>query len=256
MQLPFPVAAEPYPRGGRDKAFVRENKFVASGTMTAAALDVLRLHCLPDPRYPEGWIESIYFDTPLLTAYREKANGDNLKRKIRVRWYPDTDPATAPRPHPEIPGTTIPAFFEVKDRMGAARDKLHTGFRMDGTMLQYAPLTDSDLLRAIRQQAQAMNVAMAEMIVPTISIRYYRYRFVCPVTGTRISLDTRLVSDRCNPDLMPETEPRYCMQIVCEAKSPVYRNWSWSETLFRLGFRSHSFSKYGEFINQRIQGRR
>ena len=140
--------------------------------------------------------------------------------------------------------------------MGAARDKLHTGFRMDGTMLQYAPLTDSDLLRAIRQQAQAMNVAMAEMIVPTISIRYYRYRLVCPITRTRISLDTRLVSDRCNPDLMPGTEPRHIPQIVCEAKSPMHRHWPWSETLFRLGFRSCSFSKYGEFINQRIQGGR
>ena len=167
MQLPFPVAADPYPRGGQEQALVRERKFVAHAPMAAFARDVLRHHCLPDPDYPEGLFESIYFDTPQLTAYWEKANGDNLKRKIRVRWYPDTDPATAPRPHPEIPGTTIPAFFEVKDRMGAARDKLHTGFRMDGTMLQYAPLTDSDLLRAIRQQAQAMNVAMAEMIVPT-----------------------------------------------------------------------------------------
>ncbi|MGI6496515.1 MAG: VTC domain-containing protein [Kiritimatiellia bacterium] len=256
MQLPFPVAAEPYPRGGREEAFVRENKFVAPATMAAAAHDVLRHHCLPDPKYPEGWIESIYFDTPQLTAYWEKANGDNLKRKIRVRWYPPTDPAAAPRPQPGAPGVPILAFFEVKDRLGAAREKLHAGFRMDGALLQYAPLTDTALLRVIRRQARAMDVAMAEMIVPTISIRYYRYRFVCPVTGTRISLDTRLVSDRCNPDLMPETEPRYCMQIVCEAKSPVYRNWSWSETLFRLGFRSHSFSKYGEFINQRIQGRR
>jgi len=36
----------------------------------------------------------------------------------------------------------------------------------------------------------------------------------------------------------------------------VHRHWPWSETLFRLGFRSCSFSKYGEFINQRIQGGR
>jgi hypothetical protein len=160
-----------------------------------------------------------------------------------VRWYPDTDPATAPRPHPEIPGTTIPAFFEVKDRMGAARDKLHTGFRMDGTMLQYAPPYRLRSAKGNPATGTSHERGHGGDDRATISIRYYRYRLVCPITRTRISLDTRLVSDRCNPDLMPGTEPRHIPQIVCEAKSPMHRHWPWSETLFRLGFRSCSFSK-------------
>lgn len=255
MQLPFPVAADPHPRGGREHALVRERKFVAPAPMAAFARDVLRHHCLPDPAYPEGLIESIYFDTPQLTAYWEKANGDNLKRKIRVRWYPASEPAAGPQPRAGGDGA-IQAFFEIKDRVGAAREKLHRAFRLEADLLQYASLNDPALLRAIRRQAQAMDVAMAELIVPTIAIRYHRDRFVCPVTETRVSLDTALVSDRCNPDLMPVTEPLHSAQIVCEAKSPVHQHWPWSETLFRLGFRACSFSKYGEFINQRIQGGR
>ncbi len=233
---------------------MRERKLVAPAPMAAFARDVLRHHCMPDPLHPGGLIESIYFDTPRLAAYWEKANGDNLKRKIRVRWYPTADPASAPRT--PAGRDTIRAFFEIKDRLGAAREKLHRGFQMDADLLQYASLNDPDLLRPIRRQAQAMDVAMAELIVPTLAIRYHRCRFVCPVTGTRVSLDTALVSDRCNPDLMPATETRYSGQIVCEAKSSAHRVWPWSETLFRLGFRPCSFSKYGEFINQRIQGGR
>lgn len=253
MQLPFPVASEPYNVAGRGPALVRERKLVAPAPMAALARDVLCHHCLPDPLHPEGLIESIYFDTPSLAAYWEKANGDNLKRKIRVRWYPAAEPASAPRPPS---GATVQAFFEIKDRLGAAREKLHRGFQMDADLLQYASLNDPNLLRSIRRQAQAMDVAMAELIVPTVAIRYHRCRFVCPVTGTRVSLDTALVSDRCNPDLMPATETQQSAWIVCEAKSSTHRVWPWSETLFRLGFQPCSFSKYGEFINQRIQGGR
>jgi hypothetical protein len=254
MVCSFPTAVAPCPTEARDRAVVCERKFVAPAPAQELARQILAHHCLPDPGYPEGLIESIYFDTPQLSAFWEKANGDTFKRKIRVRWYPKTDQAVQSRRQAQ--SSTIQAFFEIKDRLGAARAKQHCGFPMAGELLQDAPLNAPELMRAIRRQAQAMGVVMGPVFMPTVAIRYHRSRYVCPVTGTRVSLDTGLVSDRSNTDLLPDGPARFSAQIVCEAKSPCHRNWPWSEALFRLGFRSCSFSKYGEFINARIHGGR
>lgn len=224
---------------GDEKPLTRERKYVGRHHHYEAALKILQKHCPPDPKYPANWIESIYFDDELSSAYWEKVHGDAFKRKYRIRWYPDLS-APAPR--------KIQAFLEIKDRIHAARSKLHLGFYTDGKLLQDGDLDDPHFSDLLHEQLLAAGLPPRIDLQPSISIRYFRYRFICPNTETRICLDCNLSAPRINSRRLPPGIPLTSSLIVCEAKSTDTEIWSWSETLYRLGFRFRSFSKYGEFM--------
>lgn len=226
------------------QGLVCERKFTADVSMLQPALDILSLHCIPDPRHPEGEIESVYFDNPAFSSYWEKLNGDILKRKVRIRWYPGSSSGS---------GTTK-AFLEVKDRICAARDKQHLEFETDGDFLDDAPLEDEGWTLLLRERAEEAGVGLYDDLEPVVSIRYKRYRFVCPLTGSRISLDYDLRSPRGNGRLFPGCGAVSSPVIVCEAKSATHRSWSWTGTLARYGFKPESFSKYGLFMDRRFNG--
>ena len=226
------------------RGLVCERKFTADGSMLQSALDILSLHCIPDPEHPEGEIESVYFDNPGFSSYWEKLNGDILKRKVRIRWYPGSASG---------PGRT-PAFLEVKDRICAARDKQHLKFEADADFLNNASLEDTGWGDLLRERADEAGVGLYDDLEPVISIRYRRYRFVCPLTGSRISLDYALQSPRGNGRIFPGCAAVSSPMIVCEAKSATHRSWSWTGTLARYGFKPESFSKYGLFMDHRFNG--
>lgn len=228
----------------QNQGLVCERKFIAGASALPQALAVLSIHCVPDPKYPEGVIESVYFDDPRFTAYWEKRNGDILKRKVRIRWYPG----------PTARSRTTTAFFEIKDRICAARDKRHLAFEADAAFLYDAPLKDEGWRKLLRERAEAAGESLHDDLDPVISIRYKRYRFVCPLTRARISLDYDLESPRSNERLFPGSSPISSPVIVCEAKSPGLRSWSWTGTLARCGFQAESFSKYGLFMDRRFNG--
>ena len=227
----------------RDGPPVCERKFAADETRADAALAVLSLHCLPDPRYPRGWVESVYFDDPDLSSYREKINGDAFKRKVRIRFYRDSEGRR------EGPAT---AWLEIKDRLCAARTKLHAGIPSDLAALLCTPLDDPFWLRLLRAETDALGLPPPERLTPSLSIRYHRHRFVCPATGARIALDTALSSPAAHPGLFPCARPISSPAIVCEAKFPGAATWTWNEPLARLGFEAGSFSKYGLFVEARL----
>jgi len=229
-------------RGAR----VRELKYVAPAEALAAAEAALDLHCLPDPEHPEGIVESIYFDDDFFSSYWEKVNGDSYKRKVRLRWYAEGIPPTG--------CGEIPAFLDVKDRMGALREKRHVAFRANKELLCRARLRDPALRDLLRGAAMAAGLPFTDALVPTIGIRYRRRRYVCPWTGARINLDSDICSLRANTDLFSGEAPLGSERIVCEAKAPAAREWPWGETLMRLGFRMQSFSKYGLFMEMRMEG--
>lgn len=224
---------------------VCERKYVAPAAMKRWALELLALHAHPDPDYPEGVVESIYFDDAAFSCYWEKANGDALKSKLRLRWYPGREPP---------PGGRIRAFLEIKERIGAARDKQHLGFETDWALLAGAPLHAPALAALAYRQAEAAGLRLSAGLVPTLAIRYHRRRFVCPVTQARLNLDSEIVSERSNGDLLAPGPRLASPRVVVEAKSASHRAWSWTEALERIGFSLSSFSKYGEFMETRIHG--
>ncbi|MDD5705407.1 MAG: polyphosphate polymerase domain-containing protein [Kiritimatiellae bacterium] len=231
-------------RSTSEEGVVCERKYVGAAALHDAALSLLSHHCLPDPSYPYGQIESIYFDDEWLSSFWEKANGDIFKRKVRVRWYPSGCPAGE---------GNIAAFLEIKDRNGATRSKRHVGFSADGALLNAGALEDAALTRMLYEQADKAGLSLPIGLTPTVSVRYHRHRFICPLTGTRVCLDSRIHSGRANFNRFADTSRLDADLAVCEAKSFAGDCWTWSDALARLGFRPRSFSKYGFFMEARLQ---
>lgn len=232
-------AAEECPRG----PLVRERKYVCEDADPALAVGALRAWAEPDAEYPEGVLESVYFDTPNLAYWREKANGDALKRKVRVRWY-----------RTGAGGATRTAFLEVKDRVGSARDKIRKTFEAPADLLENAPLDDPRWSPFLLEAASALGVHVEASLAPTVSIRYRRFRMRCPVTGSRLSVDSEIECPRANSATIPFAGPLRCPFVVCEAKSDVANAWPFGPDLVRMGFRLRSFSKYGYFLEHLLDG--
>ena len=223
---------------------VRERKFVSDRADPVATAAALRAWAAPDPEFPEGELESVYFDTPALDAWRQKRDGDALKRKVRLRWYRGPAPASGRRD----------AWLEVKDRIGSARDKARHRAACDAAWLEGAPLSDPGWAALLARLADEAGFAIGDGLLPTVAIRYRRSRLVCPATGSRLSVDRAISCPRANGALLPFAGPLDCPCTVVEAKSADVWDWPFGETLARLGFRLEGFSKYGYFLERILQG--
>ena len=223
---------------------VRERKFVSDRADPTAAVALLRAWAAPDPRFPEGELESVYFDTPSLEAWRQKANGDAVKRKVRLRWYRGPVPA----------GGRRAAWLEVKDRIGSARDKVRHRVECEASWLEGAPLSDPGWPALLARLSAEAGFPLGDGLLPTVAIRYRRSRFVCPATGSRLSVDRAISCPRANGALLPFAAPLDCPCTVVEAKSADVWDWPFGEDLASMGFRLESFSKYGYFLERILQG--
>ena len=222
---------------------VRERKFVSDRADPSAAAALLRAWAAPAPEFPEGGLESVYFDTPGLDAWLQKANGDAVKRKVRLRWY--RGPA---------PSGRRAAWLEVKDRIGSARDKVRHRAECDAAWLESAPLSDAGWPALLAQISAEAGFPVGDGLFPTVAIRYRRSRFVCPATGSRLSVDREIACPRANAALLPFAGPLGSPCTVVEAKSADVWDWPFGADLARMGFRIESFSKYGHFLERILQG--
>jgi len=63
-----------------------ERKFFIFPKNIGFAHTLLRQVCRPDSEYPEGLVNSLYFDTPDLDQYTRSSSGEFRKDKVRIRW--------------------------------------------------------------------------------------------------------------------------------------------------------------------------
>jgi hypothetical protein len=228
---PFPASTN------RGPALSNERKFVASSIQAGAAQMLLDHELLPDGEFPANTLNSIYFETRSFRAYAEKVDGDNLKQKVRLRWYQQ---GTGPR--------TDQAFLEVKSRVGSARHKTRKVLTVHLAALEARPLADLRLGEVLPPEAMLDLPGSPEQWLPAVCITYDRRRYRCPVTHGRVALDQNIRVMRFNPDLFPAGVPLRFDQIVCEFKDAAQVEIPWAGRLERLGFRMRSFSKFGEAI--------
>lgn len=224
---------------------VRERKLVADDSHVPMALDLLATACLPDPEFPVGRIRSIYFDLPDLRFFDEKANGDNLKRKIRMRWY---------APDHYAAGDMTPVFIEHKFRIGAARHKLRHRCAAAVEWITETPLSDASITDFLYQAAADMEAELPLGLVPVACIAYTRRRYVCPFTGCRVALDDDIHAERMNTQFFPQLAAVRLSRTVCEFKHVADYPPPWLHSLLCAGFRMRSFSKYGECLFPAIHG--
>lgn len=221
--------------------FVTEKKLTAHNLDEQRALAIVSHFCSPDPLYPEGRINSIYFDTANFLCFKEKIEGDNLKRKYRLRWYDTNDTDT---------DANCPAFLEIKFRYGSVRDKVRTQFSLPRQWLANAPLEDSSFIRTLYDLADSFPENIPLGLFPVACISYNRRRYQCSSTGVTICIDSEIRVDRINSFLFPHTFPFSIHTTVVEFKDVQLPDIYWFRHLYRAGFRLRSFSKYGECINQ------
>lgn len=215
-----------------------ERKFIGDGQKAALALALFDHLLLPDGEYPVNHISSVYYETPALRSFGEKADGDNLKHKVRLRWYSVTD-AAAP---------LAQAFLEVKFRVGSARHKLRHDLSLERRWLETAPLTDPAWLAALQRASPDEVPWMTPDLLPAVCISYERHRYRCPYTNGRVAIDRFIRVDRFHPALFPLGVPLAIGQTVCEFKDAAQVDIPWARHLYEAGFRLRSFSKFGEAI--------
>ena len=223
------------------ESLINERKFTAHSLDTDRALTLIGHFCMPDPVYPVGRVNSIYYDTLQLAAFKEKFEGDTTKRKYRLRWYDVPGDAAA--------GNTT-AFLEIKYRYGSARDKARHKLSLDYRWLTRCPLHDPALTALLRRHGPTFADHLPLDLYPAVCISYDRRRFQCSRTGIIVCVDSAIRADRVNADLFPDVPPFDLQTVVCEFKSPGFSDLPWAASLYHAGFRIRSFSKYGECIHQ------
>lgn len=231
-----------------DPVYVVERKLSGSARLLPFALAILDARCLPDGEYPDGHVRSIYFETVRLDSYAEKANGDHLKTKIRLRWYGESVPG---------PDGTIPVFFERKNRIGIARDKFRKNSRAEKKRLEETPLDDPAFMEYVNLLSAEAGIPEGFCRKPLLQISYQRRRWISPIDGSRVSLDWNICAERLNPEVFPWSEaviPLTLPTIVCEFKNAGGTVPDWLPLLEEGGFRYSSFSKYGVFVTHLKEG--
>jgi hypothetical protein len=210
----------------------RELKFTFSNGRAAGALALLRARMRADPTYPHAVVSTLYYDDSDWSRLRAKLNSDYLKEKVRLRWY--TGPLTA----------GSPGFVEMKSRIGACRDKVRVATPYSSVWLDRAPIGDPALARApMLLQARGLGSAAARLR-PMFVVRYERYRFVEPQTGSRVNLDIDIAVTAVNRAALGGAAPCGLSTAVVEIKGPETDLPAALHVLLRLGCRRASFSKY------------
>jgi hypothetical protein len=228
--------------GERDESFEvpsAESKFVGAGNLEEFVIAWLRHVCLPDPAHADAVVSSLYYDTPGLSAYHEKVDGDFLKTKCRLRWYdPDISADPALRT----------AYLEIKHKIGQGRRKPRARVVVERSWLDGASLDDPGFLEILSREAPSLGERLPAGLVPAAVVRYRRRRFVCPFTLSRICLDTGIGLGRVNERLLPRLGPVELGTIVLEVKDGGSAQIPWLGKLHAAGVRQRSFSKYGACI--------
>lgn len=221
--------------------YVTEKKLTAHNLDEQRAAAIVSHFCTPDPMYHEGRINSIYFDTTNFLCFKEKIEGDNQKRKYRLRWYDTGDKDQAEK---------CAAFLEIKFRCGSVRDKIRSRFELPRKWLDTVSLEDHSLPRKLYDLATSFPENIPLGLFPALCISYNRRRYQCSSTGVTICIDSDIKVDRINSFMLPHTVPFTINTTVVEFKEVQLPEIYWFEHLYRAGFRLRSFSKYGECINQ------
>ncbi len=211
-----------------------EIKYVLPPERTAPAAVALNALCRPDASYPANYVMSLYFDNLRLDSLAEKVDSQFAKSKVRVRWYRDRDGKVDPGG----------AMLEHKSRLGTLRRKSRVPLPHSTEWLDAASLDDPALPGLPAHFPSAERIPRAGLF-PYLIVRYLRRRFVEPLTGSRVSLDTAISLDRVNRRFLGYVHPVALGATVVEVKNHDGELPASLRCLLRLGARRASFSKYG-----------
>lgn len=203
-----------------------ELKYAGPAGRAEQARAFLARLCPPDPQYPANVVHSVYFDSSRLAFYHDKANGQYLKEKLRLRWY---EPVTGG-------GSSGTAWLEVKARVGTRGYKWRKAVAFAG--IGPAGPDESALALLLREH-------LGTVLRPSVWLEYRRDRFVVPDGSARVSLDQDVVMRWASSVLAPRRPPAALPFFVVEVKGEYPEPPAWLSTAIGRFARATAFSKYG-----------
>jgi hypothetical protein len=171
----------------------------ATAARVRASLDAVFM-----PRDPHGdadgyMVRSLYFDTIDDGDYRDKVDGLEIRRKIRLRVYsPDADTAK----------------LEIKQKRGMEQWKRSVTVPREDVPLivagdygKAAERLDSPLARSI------LSTMRAEGYIPRTIVEYRRLAYVLETDNTRVTFDSRLRATEASFDLFADSPAMYPVMV-------------------------------------------
>lgn len=210
-----------------------ELKFTINNVRSAVITGLLSRYCEPDPEFPQSTISSIYYDTINWKSLDEKLNSFYLKTKVRLRWYSDLDYVH----HYDE------SFVEAKCKVGARRFKSRAPSPFKGGEIARMPLEDARLLR-IPSLLSSKGVVIEDKLLPAFQITYKRFRYIDPLSGSRICFDFDIHAPRANNIMLPYTRSAMLQTAVFEVKGSAGELPPFLYPLTDMGLKKSSFSKY------------
>lgn len=235
----FSLQSKDDPNGLFEKSY--ELKYSFNSGYTKKMLSWLHLRCHKDPQHPKNIVSSIYFDTPHWHALAEKVNSDYHKNKHRLRWYSDLDT------YDVLPD----AYLESKARMGTQRTKLRYLVDLPAPTIAKMSL-QSGLLKEMLHLL-LNDLKLPPQLMPVYIVRYHRYRFIEPVTQSRICLDTHIHVPKVNINAIATGNRQPLPISVIEVKGQQANLPPVLHQLTAMGCSRSAFSKYLHCYEQLTQ---
>jgi hypothetical protein len=211
----------------------RELKFVLPAGRAPLVRSLVEAVCTRDAEYPAATLSTIYFDTPDLRFLGEKVDSDYLKTKVRLRWYAPIGGRDA----------DAHAFIEIKQRVGDRRHKVRVETPLTAGTLDAMPF-DSNELQDVLDLARPLGVRLPPRLLPVLLVRYDRYRFIDPLSSSRISIDMNIGAPRGYHRLMRDAPPVALSHAVLEVKGAGADLPRVLHPVVSVGARRGSSSKY------------
>ncbi|OHB54693.1 MAG: hypothetical protein A2173_07860, partial [Planctomycetes bacterium RBG_13_44_8b] len=188
-----------------------ERKFFVSPEKTAFARILLSHICLRDSKYPQGRINSLYFDTPDLDNFQKSDDGSYEREKIRIRWYDGSNKHNG----------VVPVYLELKSKRGFASRKQRRQILVPAERLNKIRFNNTIINRnLILQTLSEFGYFSQDSLLPVILITYERFRFVDTLTSTRLSFDWKVSSMLTAPGIGYSEAQLILQGGIIEIKGP------------------------------------
>jgi hypothetical protein len=220
-----------------------ERKFFIPPWRVGFAEAMLRQVCRPDREYPEGQVNTLYFDTPDLEQLERSSSGEFAKDKVRIRWYD----------RPADWDENVPVFVELKSRRGFASSKRRTRLTAPAQNLTPANLASGILGgTTIRETLASFGHFPDQPLRPVIFVAYRRSRFTEVFTGMRVSLDRRIRSTMIAHGLGDRERDLPLRGAVIEIKGDTMEIPATLRRMKLLDADWSRFSKYGNCVESHL----
>jgi hypothetical protein len=229
----------------RDQRWERiERKFFVPPTKIHFARSLLSHICLRDSKYPQGIINSLYFDTSDLDHFQKSDDGNYEREKIRIRWYDNPGDQQA----------GVPAYLELKSKKGFTSRKKRRKILVPAERLKSIRANNTIVSRRIISGTLSeFGYLEDKYLLPIILISYERFRFTEILTGTRVSFDWRISSLLANPSLGHSQASLMLEGGIIEIKGTSMKIPKSLHPLSILGIDWTRFSKYAGCLESQME---